>query len=83
MCVLRPAAIISRVSMLPALCADRGKRLLLSRDLIGLFTLYNWEGSETRLSVCVSEGERNVEWQPLRCRIMTFIRPALLQHWIL
>ena len=90
LCVIRPAVIIHRGWMLPALCADRDKRLLLSRGLIGLFTSYNSEGGRQCVLcvcvcvcvcvwVCVWEGE----WQPLRCRIMTFIRPVLLRQWIL
>lgn len=42
-CVIRPAAVIHCARMLAALCADRDKRPLASRGLIGLFTSYNWE----------------------------------------
>lgn len=45
-CVLKADAVIRRVWMLPALCADRDNGLLLSRSLIGLFTSYNWEKRE-------------------------------------
>lgn len=61
------------------LCADRDKRLLLSRGLIGLFTSCNreWGGGLRDERVRVKEKER----QPLRGRIMTFIRPGLLPRW--
>lgn len=39
--------------MFPALCADRDKRLLPSRGLIGLFTSYNGEGGRQRVGVFV------------------------------
>lgn len=58
-------------SMFPALCADRDKRLLPSRGLIGLFTSYNGEGGRQRVGVfvrvlvcvcvCAWERRRNTE----------------------
>ncbi len=64
-CVIRPAVVIHRVRMLPALCADRDKRLLLSRGLIGLFTSYNWEGERQCVCVCVRQRESRTENEKL------------------
>ena len=70
----------SRGCLPAALCADRDKRPLLSRSLIGLFTSCELGvGGGLRKHTC--EGER--ERQPLTRSIMTLIRPGLLPHCVL